>query len=108
MENKIKEAIKLLDGYSYILAVGDSEETVASAKGSMSKITELLGRVMATTIEDATDKSYSLDKATETVLKESMRVCLDTVMIKMLSKTLEDDNTLDTDLIKALKEELTC
>ena len=108
MENKVKQAIKLLDGYSYILAVGDSEETMASAKGSIGKITELLGRVMATTIEDATDKSYSLDKATEIVFKESIRVCLDTVMIEALGKAFEDDNTLDADLIKALKEELTC
>lgn len=108
MENKVKQAIELLDGYSYILAVGDSEETMVSAKGSIGKITELLGRVMATTIEDATDKSYNLGEATETVLKESTRVCLDTVMIKALRKRLEDDNTLDADLIKALKEELTC
>jgi len=110
MENKAKEAIKLLDGYSYIIAaINDDGDVCVGSEGKTREIIELVSKILAELIKNAVEGvDCSKGQAFNVVIKEVIKTTLTNLVTDQLLNDVDTETALDHDLLKGLKEDLLC
>lgn len=110
METKVKEALKRLEGYSYIIAVtdGDGSESVA-AHGTTNEIVELMSVLLSKLVRDAAEgMNESSGKVFDVIFKHIVKETMSLLITEKLTEDVDIETALDPDLLKGLKEDLLC
>lgn len=110
METKVKEAIKLLDGYSYIMGVSNDEgDKSVACNATAGEATEIVSKILAELIKNAAEGlDCSKAQAFNAVIKEVIRATMTNLVTDQLLTSIDTETALDPDLLKGLKEDLPC
>lgn len=110
MESKLKEALKYLEGYSYIIgAINDEGDTGVGSRGTTREIIELVSKILAELIKRSVeDVDCSKAQAFSVVIKEVVRATMTNLVTDQLLNDIDTETALDPDLLKGLKEDLLC
>lgn len=110
METKVKEALKCLEGCSYIIGVVDEDDSGAVAsRGTTNEVIKLMSTLLSRLVQEAAeDIGEPNGKVFAVIFKEIVKETTALLITEKLTEGMDIETALDPDLLKGLKEDLLC